>query len=322
LEKAETEGKEIKTNVQYTLVPMINDQIGLIETLLTHIEMVAFHLTSSKKGNTAIQSHLPLHSHHSTASTEAFLSTTPGSGFASRLRGGSTGEINFKDLIDFQSSNNGNINNNTPFRQQLQQEYLQQQGGISSQNNSIHNPNTSNSALAGKAAGLSSITEALNLIESLRMDVEKMQMGIQLLTLSVTKLMDIVTTQPVCCAGLFDFLGVTPPASLLATINPSQQYSTHSVTDPSHRVRINREIAGSYTTSTNNILHQQQEKSIQNSHSGDEFLNPQDGGKPPLMTTSKKNSFNFMATSQNRKKGYENLGSKNFTIEGVDDYDD
>lgn len=188
----------------------------------------------------------------------------------SRLGRSSTTEPNAKDLIDFEHEKSNH----------------------SASSISHHVRTTSNAA-----AGLSAITEALNVVESLRLDLEKLQMGVQLLTLSVTKLTDIVTTQPGCCGGIFEmFTG----ASNSGLQTPSNHY----------RVNINRNVSGNYTTSTNNILH----SAIQRSSSNE-------GPDTPTHTQTKK-AFNFIANTKNRKQGYENIGGKNFTIEGVDDYDD
>jgi hypothetical protein len=51
-----------------------------------------------------------------------------------------------------------------------------------------------------------SITEALVQAEALRQELERVQMGLMLMTFSVEKLMDIVTVEPACCPSIFDFL--------------------------------------------------------------------------------------------------------------------
>jgi hypothetical protein len=305
LEKAEFEGKEIKTNVQYTITPMIYEQINIIETLLTNVEMVSFHLTS-KKSNTAI-SHVPP-SHHSSYSTtsENYLldndnagrRRTPSSTASSspHLIGG--GGENGRDLIDFNrnDSNNG---------------HLEGSGGT------INTSSHLKKALPLQAQGLSAISEALNMIESLRLDLEKMQMGIQLLTLSVTKLTDIVTTQPGCCTTILEMLSLTsfiPSGGGSSTLNPSSFHSTTSLS----RIGINRNLSGNYNTHTNNILHSaaQLSKSDSNEHG--------ESGK----IANKKPFGSFgVGGSQYRKKGYENISTSSgrnnvFSIEGVDEYDD
>lgn len=50
-----------------------------------------------------------------------------------------------------------------------------------------------------------SITEALVLVEALRQELERVQVGLTLLCFSVDKLMDIVSVEPACCPSLFDF---------------------------------------------------------------------------------------------------------------------
>jgi hypothetical protein len=277
---------------------MINEQIALVETLLTNVEMVAFALTSNKRGNNAL-AHLPANSHHSvasTASSEAFLSAAG--------REGNAGDIS-RDLIDFErEENNG--------RDHRLQSFTPFQANGSSSTGANNNNN--------KASGLSAITEALNTVESLRMDIEKMQMGIQLLTLSVTKLMDIVQTQPTCCSSVLEFFAlghlVSPGNGVGSSYSTHSNLSSHS----NYRVQINRNIAGNYTTTTNNILHQQQQRAL--SSSGD-ALDDRGSASGGAGNTVKKSSFNFSAGGgQHRKKGYENLASKNFTIEGMDDYED
>ena len=50
-----------------------------------------------------------------------------------------------------------------------------------------------------------SITDALLQVESLRQELERVQMGLMLMAFSVEKLMDIVTVEPACCPNIFDF---------------------------------------------------------------------------------------------------------------------
>jgi hypothetical protein len=113
----------------------------------------------------------------------------------------STGSIlDQSDLIDFENDASRSTVNSETRLARLQ-----------------HNANS-------KAAGLNSITEALNLIEQLRQDIEKMQMGISLLSLSVTKLMEIVSYQPSFCNSLMDMLSLSPSA---AQTNMSQHSFSH-----------------------------------------------------------------------------------------------
>ena len=243
--------------------------------------MVAFHLTS-KKNNTAISHVMPSnHSTYSTGSEGYFLG---GSNATSRGRESSGHSGGGRDLIDFETERSNDASTAAA-------------GMV------FHARSSASSSFPAAAAGLTAISEALNTVESLRMDLEKMQMGIQLLTLSVTKLTDIVTTEPAFCGGIFEmFLGGSSQGN-----GPMHSPSSH------YRVTINRNISGNYTTGTNNILH---------SSSAVHKTNSNDSQTDAHSTNMKKSSFNFIANSKNRKQGYENLGGNHFTIEGVDEYDD
>jgi hypothetical protein len=61
-------------------------------------------------------------------------------------------------------------------------------------------------AVARNKHDFNSITEALVQAEALRQELERVQMGLMLMTFSVEKLMDIVTVEPACCPSIFDFL--------------------------------------------------------------------------------------------------------------------
>ena len=236
---------------------MVQDQVHSIESLVTNIELIAYQLTtvsgspffSSSSG----QRPTPVFQQHSPLSTSSTHSHSP---FVSNNgeRGGGNGGAG-RDLIDFESAHNPNQSN--------------------VRNNTNHG-NGSNKCTP--------LTEALVVIHTLQHDIQGLQMGITMLTLSVQKLFDIVVTNPTpgCCTSTFMWLG-------LAGSNPSLEgTSTHST------LSINRNVSGTYTSTS----------STSNSSS---YVNPNVGfAKRPASLANngtKRASTNTSTTSNNARRG-------------------
>jgi hypothetical protein len=163
----------------------------LIESIVTKIEMIAYHITSTNKSSTALTAYATTGQLHPLPGMNLpHAPYDPTSPFKPSRRpsdDAATGESGI-DYIDFTASSNVSTITNP----------------ISASNGSgkgggIHG-HVLNNAVTGKSAntkqGLQSITESLGLLDSLRQDIEKVSVGITLATLSTNKLIDILTTTP------------------------------------------------------------------------------------------------------------------------------
>ena len=165
---------------------MVLEQVSLLESLVANVEMISFHMTS-KKSNTAL-------TNGSTLSPRNSSDPTTGSGknrinafsnAANKSGGGEAGTKNPMNLLELDPESH------IPGRP-------------------LNRPASTNS--------MTGITDALVQVETLRIDLERVQMGITLLTLSVEKLKDIVadkSSSGCCGGGLFEFLlmGANGPSS-------------------------------------------------------------------------------------------------------------
>lgn len=145
-----------------------------------------------------------------------------------------------------------------------------------------------------------SITDALVQVEALRQELERVQMGLALMTFSVEKLMDIVTAEPVCCAGFFDFL-----------VPRTQQ-------------AIGRDSTGPYTTSQASVgQYSNGATSRQSAAGGPTNTNGSRLGRVSNIVAAGASAIPF----QNRKiqqAGYKNINTNPnaFSIECTDDDDE
>ena len=109
---------------------------------------------------------------------------------------------------------------------------------------------------------LSSIADAVNLIESLRNDIDRIQTGLMLITMSVNKLMDIVHSNAAnssCCSQPFYYIesvfGLSSSSNTItngsSSMNGVNDNSTHSSTNST--VSINRNVSGSYTITNTSL---------------------------------------------------------------------
>lgn len=145
---------------------MSMSQINSIESLVRNVEQVAFLLTSPRSRAKAAALSLP--SHSITSSVHSTSSSTP---LTVNISGGGLGfRKHSQDLIEFDSAHSS-----VSASAQLQRATAL----------------TSSSSSGG--GGLQTITEALSMLDGLRADLDRAQMGLTLLSLSVTKLIDIVS---------------------------------------------------------------------------------------------------------------------------------
>lgn len=190
LERAQADGEEIKSTVQYGLTPIVYEQIAMLEALVTNIEMVAFHMTSKDR--------------HTALTAPVGPSTNPMNGSSGTSRTGRQGSVD-----------------------------MMEPGGKASHRSS---------------SNINSISDALVQVESLRLDLDRVMMGLTLMTLSVEKLVDIVTAPPPSlCGGIFDvlLLGATgaPPGAMVPSVG-SYTTSREGGSDAARRSPANGRNSG------------------------------------------------------------------------------
>lgn len=218
LERAQSDGAEIKSTVLYTVVPSLQEQIGSVEALVTAVEKVAYSLTSKVAVG-------------SSGAMVVSAPLTPPSQTRYSHRGSSAGQTGGGgELIDLSQG------------QPLSSSYYNN----SSNHNNNNQSQTHTSGNNSKATvSLDAIAEAVVLVDGLKSDMERLQMGITLMTLSVRKLVDIVQMpgQSSWCCGLEGWVGGSYTASeeaqqqsrlTLETIAGSSSFAAAGGISPMH----------------------------------------------------------------------------------------
>ncbi|KAJ1444129.1 hypothetical protein B484DRAFT_414176, partial [Ochromonadaceae sp. CCMP2298] len=180
LERAQAEGEDLRTSV-YVLHPMVEQQAVQLEQLVSDIEKVSFHLTS-QKADTALT-----RKHQKDSDTD-----TSGSG---------TGI----DISPYKPNGNG-----------------KDVGNPLNMGNAKGGEEEWNAEGSGKLGtgrhDFHSISDALVQVDCLRVQLERVQMGLMFMGLSVDKLIDIVTFQPRTCCGLQVLAALLPDSGVNSAI--------------------------------------------------------------------------------------------------------
>jgi hypothetical protein len=300
---------------------MVGDHIASLEGLVRDLEKVSFHLTS-KKPHTALNSSASSSSSSDGRHSGHVSGHLGGSHGHSHSAGGNGGTSNPLALGDASSgsgsgslnnsrsgilnSNNGNNNNmHTPTKGRNLIEFTPGAGGdagdgsgghqqLQQQQRDISGRSGSEDLTSGETPARSkhdfnSITDALVQVEALKFELERVQIGLALLGLSVEKLMDIVTVEPACCSSIFDLF---IPRSIQT---------------------IGRESTGAHTFSQ-----QQTRYGGQGSGGGG------GGGRSSLGIGAR--TTDMFKNRQIKKAGYKNINSSGnsggFSIEGAEDDED
>lgn len=179
--------------MQYNLTPLVLEQVTLLENLVANIEMISFHMTS-KKSNTALTNGSTLSPRHSADPKDS---------------GSNNNKNRVNAFSNAASKNGGGGADATKNPMNL----LEMDPESHIPGRPLNRPASTNN--------MNGISEALVQVETLRIDLERVQMGITLLTLSVEKLKDIVadkSNSSGCCGsggGIFEFLlmGSSGPSS-------------------------------------------------------------------------------------------------------------
>lgn len=176
--------------MQYNLTPLVLEQVSLLENLVANVEMISFHMTS-KKSNTALTNGASLSPRHSADPKDP------------------KGKNRVNAFSNAASKNGGSSSSGGDTKNPLNLLEMDPESHIPGR--PLNRPASTNS--------MTGISDALVQVETLRIDLERVQMGITLLTLSVEKLKDIVADKQSsgCCGGggIFEFLlmGANGPSS-------------------------------------------------------------------------------------------------------------
>eukprot|EP01036_Dinobryon_divergens_P031779 gene31779-41245_t len=208
LERAHVDGDEIKSKVQFILVPMVYDQITTLQTLLTTVESVSNMMFSSSSFATYIGGGKIDSLKSSKRSTVKDIST-----YSLLNRDGA------QELSDHNRSFGGPFVRNAMFSPAT---HGQGAGG------------TGKGVLSSRGSGgtqCSSIIDALTQVEHLSQELERQQSGLILLTQSMEKLSESARQAQQsslfsCCTSSFSFLGLQAlPVSDSGAESPKSQSS-------------------------------------------------------------------------------------------------
>ena len=199
LERAQTEGEELRQFLQYSLSPIVFDQISGIEALLTNLEATSSQLASKRSVR---------------------LQTQASDFMGRRLRSEKNGIHGDHDLVDgndpnsLSSSGSSNTSNSSMVSLAGNSRNL---GGSKGSNG--NNGSGNGRYVGGSAASLASLGEAMTQAETLRRELERAQAGVMLLGQAMERLTDVVRQDSRCCGGLTDIMrelvGASPVSSAL-----------------------------------------------------------------------------------------------------------
>lgn len=105
---------------------------------------------------------------------------------------------------------------------------LHDNSDASNNNNRNNNNGAMNITKFSSNSKLNSISDAMQQIESLKFELERAQMGLHLMQLSVNKLVDIIATPANCCTSMFDII------TMQTTIAGASEHFSFSSSTPSN----------------------------------------------------------------------------------------
>ena len=209
LERAQSDGDEVKAQVQFVLTPIVTEQVTRLENLVRDLEKVSFHLTSRKQ--TTALSGYSSHSQHPAHLSSSASSSSGAGGTSNPLANSNSGDASSSTNYTAYHSGSGvqpSSRNKTPAKRTNSIRNLIEftPGVARPADEDVGGELVPEDVPTRSKNDFTSITDALVQIEALRQELERVQMGLTLMCFSVEKLMDIVRTEPACCPSIFDFL--------------------------------------------------------------------------------------------------------------------
>lgn len=172
-----------------------------------------------------------------------------------------------------------------------------------------------------------SITDALVQVESLRMELERVQMGLTLMGLSVDKLIDIISTPPPCCPSFFDFM--LPNKAMI--VQAAGGHERHAGVHTANIKMISSSSIGNTTRNmkltndlnNNNNSHNRTSSQLKNTN---QSLTTSSSVASAVSISSSGTAKlqEIFHTRKIKKDGYKNIGANTslFSIDGHDEDDD